>query len=350
MAKAKDLVEQKFGRLTVKYRVKTNKKGVYWYCECECGGNKEVLAANLKNGNVQSCGCLHSKIMKNRINDLKNKKFGKLTVIKRAENYIKPSGESIVQWICDCDCGNKNIIVSSGHLQSGHTQSCGCLKKIKVSEAQCANLIGMKFGRLTVKEKLTKRGHNQSVQWLCECECGNTTILVSSLLIGDIVKSCGCLSREKASLRHGDKHPNWKGDKDLKEFLRNWIDKWQEDSIKQCNDVCMITNKKFHNIHHLYPFHKIVEETLENLKLPIYNNVGQYKNEELKTIINECLRLHYKYGLGVCLNKRLHVEFHKKYGKINFTPEDFYEFYKDKTGRDFNLFFMYNFNNDKEVV
>ena len=31
-------------------------------------------------------------------------------------------------YYCDCDCGNKNIVVYGGDLRSGHTQSCGCLR------------------------------------------------------------------------------------------------------------------------------------------------------------------------------------------------------------------------------
>lgn len=61
--------------------------------------------------------------------DLTGQKFGKLTVIERAENYIYPNGKGIaVQWLCNCDCGNKNIIVASASLRKGLTKSCGCMK------------------------------------------------------------------------------------------------------------------------------------------------------------------------------------------------------------------------------
>lgn len=50
--------------------------------------------------------------------DLTGQRFGRLTVIK----YV---GES--QWLCKCDCGNETI-VDRGHLRTGHTKSCGCLK------------------------------------------------------------------------------------------------------------------------------------------------------------------------------------------------------------------------------
>lgn len=53
--------------------------------------------------------------------DLTGQKFGRLTVIKRAENK---SGQTM--WLCRCECGNERF-VCGGNLKSGHTKSCGCL-------------------------------------------------------------------------------------------------------------------------------------------------------------------------------------------------------------------------------
>jgi len=66
--------------------------------------------------------------------DLTGQRFGRLTVIERAENYITPAGNSFVRWKCRCDCG-QNIVTYSNGLLSGHTKSCGCLQKEKVSES-----------------------------------------------------------------------------------------------------------------------------------------------------------------------------------------------------------------------
>lgn len=66
--------------------------------------------------------------------DLTGMKFGRLTVIERAENYVLPSsGKKRSQWVCECECGNKRI-VQAGHLKSGHTQSCGCYNRDIVKE------------------------------------------------------------------------------------------------------------------------------------------------------------------------------------------------------------------------
>ena len=55
--------------------------------------------------------------------DLKNRVFGKLTVISRAD---KTSGGNY-RWNCVCSCG-KNAKVGGTNLQNGHTKSCGCLQ------------------------------------------------------------------------------------------------------------------------------------------------------------------------------------------------------------------------------
>jgi hypothetical protein len=64
--------------------------------------------------------------------DLTGQKFGRLTVIKRAENNKWRDS----QWLCKCDCNGENSekIITGRSLKNGYTQSCGCLQKEKTSE------------------------------------------------------------------------------------------------------------------------------------------------------------------------------------------------------------------------
>lgn len=57
------------------------------------------------------------------------------------------------------------------------------------------NLIGQRFGRLTVVEELPERkcGH---VVWLCKCDCGNYTKVTTSNLRSGCILSCRCYSKE----------------------------------------------------------------------------------------------------------------------------------------------------------
>jgi hypothetical protein len=149
---------------------------------------------------------------------------------------------------------------------------------------------------------------------------------------------CTCCRYEKTS---GKNHYNWKGGiSPLNIYLREHMLSWKYDSAKVFNYRCVITNnKKYCLVHHLYPFNLILRETLNELLFPLYDEINKYTENDLKLIINKCLEIHYKYPLGVCLTKNIHNEFHKKYGYNNFTPEDFQEFYLNKTGKQFELIY-----------
>lgn len=109
--------------------------------------------------------------------DRTNIKYGKLTAIE----YL---GKSM--WRCKCECGNETVVYG-GHLESGHTKSCGCYRSPR------QNLIGQKFGKLTV-QKWDGNG-----KWLCLCECGNITLVQTDNLKNGNTKSCGCYQKEQTS-------------------------------------------------------------------------------------------------------------------------------------------------------
>lgn len=118
--------------------------------------------------------------------NLKGQKFGRLTILYRSPN----KGHRTV-WHCKCDCGNE-CDVNTEHLRSGHTQSCGCLKKDRISQANSYNLLNRKFGKLTVINKTEER-RNKKIIWECQCDCGNITRVRSQDLLTGHIKSCGCI-------------------------------------------------------------------------------------------------------------------------------------------------------------
>jgi hypothetical protein len=69
--------------------------------------------------------------------NLEGKKFGKLTVIKRAGSKKFPSRTSFALWLCSCECGKTKTILSQS-LVYGKTKSCGCLHKEKVAKVGTA--------------------------------------------------------------------------------------------------------------------------------------------------------------------------------------------------------------------
>ena len=70
-----------------------------------------------------------------KLDDLTGRRFGRLTVVKRAENYVTRDGiNRQTQWECECDCGTKGVIVLAQNLKTGKTVSCGCYRKEKSRE------------------------------------------------------------------------------------------------------------------------------------------------------------------------------------------------------------------------
>ena len=133
--------------------------------------------------------------------DITGKKYNMLTVISKAESK---NGRSY--WNCVCDCGNK-IVVYKNSLRTGNTKSCGCFrremsKKLinklhhypKGEHPLLENLIGKRFGRLTVLS--LSEGKSRGVIWHCRCDCGKDTDVFALNLKRNHTKSCGCLLRE----------------------------------------------------------------------------------------------------------------------------------------------------------
>jgi len=89
--------------------------------QCDCGNQNEVYAFTLKTGGSKSCGCLVSETGRARGLELIGETFSFLTVT--ANEYSDG-----IRWLhCDCVCGNKVRVRSSGVL-SGSTKSCGCFR------------------------------------------------------------------------------------------------------------------------------------------------------------------------------------------------------------------------------
>mgnify|MGYP007038196624 CR=1 FL=1 len=129
--------------------------------------------------------------------DISGMKFGKLTVISRANDIIQPSGQIKTAWNCKCDCGNE-IIARTTDLKTGKKKSCGCYRKA----FRVHDLTGKRFGKLTVLKKVNNHGHG--IEWLCLCDCGKQTIVRSDGLVTGHTTSCGCYNKAlKRNLSHG---------------------------------------------------------------------------------------------------------------------------------------------------
>ncbi len=282
-----DLTGKEFGIWTVLRRLENDNKGrSRWLCRCKCGTKRMVYSDSLLNAKSKSCGCFRKKFIIqtifSRIN-LIGKTFGRLTVIRLAD--VQKPGKGVL-WLCQCSCG-KECIANSIMLRSGHVKSCGCLRHEtpkKYSHLHRLNLVGKKFGRLTVVKLTNKTGASR---WLCKCDCGKEIILKGSYLISGDTKSCGCFKKEKMS---GENNLKWRGGitpENVK--IRHSIEYrlWRESVFARDNWTCQKCGQRGWNLyaHHIKSFADFPELrfSIDNgvtLCMKCHEKTPNYKNKK----------------------------------------------------------------------
>lgn len=189
-----NMINKVFGKLTVididlkrlkkdKERVKNGEIKRYrkhYICICECGNTISVGYENLKHGNTTSCGCKNKKLKDDK-NIYIGQKFNKWTIIGIENNMFK----------CKCECG---VVanVKFHNIINGLSKDCGCGRKQNLSSIKKKEIIGNKYGKLTVIEECGKTGYGKLL-YKCKCECGNECIVNTSCLYNGHTKSCGCM-------------------------------------------------------------------------------------------------------------------------------------------------------------
>lgn len=73
--------------------------------------------------------------------NITGKIYTRLTVV----SFVGKNKRGNAVWLCECVCGN-TLTVASGHLQSGHTKSCGCLQRERSSSVNRKH--GMRHTRI----------------------------------------------------------------------------------------------------------------------------------------------------------------------------------------------------------
>lgn len=131
------------------------------------------------------------------------------------EKYSYLVGEKVNKWmvlklipkkkacsaLCRCDCGTEKE-VNIYNLITGKSRDCGCGRKHMLSETRTKNLVGRRFGRLTVERILPESNNAKRRMYVCKCDCGNETIASSICLFEGKKQSCGCiLSHNNARIK-----------------------------------------------------------------------------------------------------------------------------------------------------
>ena len=155
--KPTDLRGMRFGRwLVIDYSNRTSSDGYpYWKCKCDCGTVRDVHERSLVRGRSISCGCSRKGVFKPKVSRsdkdalMIGKRFGRWTVIARADDYVIKTGERYDQWRCVCDCGTKRVVLGA-NLTSGKSASCGCLKDELAKTRNIGNRVEPKYTTLSI--------------------------------------------------------------------------------------------------------------------------------------------------------------------------------------------------------
>lgn len=241
--------------------------------------------------------------------DLTSRRFGRLEVIRVDPVRIHKS----VAWVCRCDCGAIKSLTGS-HLRQGLVSSCGCLRREHAAQMKSPppprlDVTGQVFGRLTaISATHTPR---RPARWLCSCACGGETTVVLSKLTSGLTVSCGCyraemsrarvLERRYIGWKRADQHPKWKPelsawDRRHEREPENQL--WRREIVRRDGNKCVAcgSTEDIH-AHHLrsYTLHPEIRYEMSN-------------------------------GVTVCGG--CHRSYHSHVGRIDFTAESFFEFFK----------------------
>lgn len=111
--------------------------------------------------------------------NLVGRRFGRLVVASEAE-----SQNGCTRWNCVCDCGKETIVFYTNLIATNKKgmKSCGICPLV--------DLIGQRFSSLVVLTRsLSKKNRSR---WVCQCDCGKTTVATAAALRSKHKKSCGC--------------------------------------------------------------------------------------------------------------------------------------------------------------
>ena len=189
--------ENLVGTIVNKWKIleilKNNKHHVHVLAQCYCGNVKEVRLTYIVNNRIRDCGCGH----KNRVQQAAIKQYEHLigTTISgwTVLNLVPPDKERHFTYaVCECRCGTiKDVRLT--YLVNGRSKDCGCGRKSTLHETRTKNLIGQKFGKLTVVEMLQERNQDGRIKYRCLCDCGNIIDVLGYSLTTHHTMSCGCL-------------------------------------------------------------------------------------------------------------------------------------------------------------
>ena len=165
----------------------------YALAQCKCGNVIETPLTHINTGKIVDCGCGRKRRMYDAIllkyQHLIGQHINGWSVMEILPKYI--DGHTFA--LCRCRCGTEKPVRLT-YLLNGRSKDCGCGRKETLRETRTNNLVGHRFGKLTVIQLLDKSDKFGRRMYRCKCDCGNETIVSSVSLVTEHTNSCGCLN------------------------------------------------------------------------------------------------------------------------------------------------------------
>jgi hypothetical protein len=241
--------------------------------------------------------------------DLTGKRFGKLIVIKGLDDYTVNNGcKGYRKWQCLCACG-KITVSSSFNLLRNIAKSCG-IKGCGGGNYKIPDIVGEKYGKLTVIELLDELRNGGRV-WLCKCECGKYKKLKTTMLVRNIITSCGCsniIYKDRTIPAAKEIYNNYKKRAKVKKIEFNMT---LDEFINLAKSDCFYCGSKPKNC-------RTTNKRYKNISEFIYNGLDRVDNYKGYTIINCvpcCFMCNNSKGTNTVeefINKILNISSHLK--------------------------------------
>lgn len=115
----------------------------------------------------------------------------------------------------------------------------------------------------------------------------------------------------------------------LNNYIRHQLYEWKNKYREDCNYTCEISGKHSNLvIHHIRGFNLLMNEVIEILNFPMYEDFALYTQNELDLLTKTFLELQEYYNQYICITEEIHKQFHSIYGYGYNTKEQWDEFIK----------------------
>lgn len=171
-------IGNKYNHLIVTRRDKVKNCRSFWICKCEICGKEYSFSGTALRQNPNHFDCPTCEKV--------GQQYGRLKVIE----YAYTSEDRHKYWMCECECGNREIIKATDLNTSKRVECLICQKK--KHKTQYINETGKRYGKLTVLELDTEKS-SKNAFWKCKCDCGTLLTVEGTKLRSGHTQSCGCI-------------------------------------------------------------------------------------------------------------------------------------------------------------